>query len=309
MWDMVPPKILVAVEDVGADAALVYAAQDAARRGCGMHLVHVAGPALRAACAYDDVVLLEDELRHAGEAVLASAVRRAEHLLHEVAPDDDRLSVSSELVHGSVVASLDALSPHACLAVLQHQGMGASGETATLSVTAGVAAGARCPVAAVPDRWQPRPTPLGVVTVGVDVARPSRFVVEAALHEADRRGATLQVVHAWQPDGHAADYDTVVAAVRDGLHELVAEAGSDHTVPVEVLVEHGPPAAVLREQSDACDLLVLGRHHRRHVIGARLGATCREVLRWSPTPVLVVDPLRSDGPATDRRASLTTALP
>ncbi len=309
MWDLVPPKILVAVEHVGSDAALAYAVHDAVSRGCGVHLVHVAGPAVRAACAYDDLVLVEDELRLAGEAVLASALGRAERLLDEVAPEDVRLSVSSELVHGSVVASLDALSPHACLAILQHQGMGASGETATLSVTAGVAAGASCPVVAVPDRWRPRPAALGVVTVGVDVARPSRFVLEAAVREADRRGATLRVVHAWQPDGQAAPYDTVVAAVRDGLHELVSEAGSGHTVPVEVVVEPGEAGPVLRGLCASSDLVVLGRHHRRHLVGARLGSTCRDVLRWSCAPVLVVDPLRGDGAAQDRRVRTTATLP
>jgi nucleotide-binding universal stress UspA family protein len=95
MWDMEPPKILVAVEHVGTDAALAYAVHDATRRGCGVHLVHVAGPALWAACAYDDVVLLEDELRHSGEVILASAVQRAERLLDQVAPDDERLSARS----------------------------------------------------------------------------------------------------------------------------------------------------------------------------------------------------------------------
>jgi nucleotide-binding universal stress UspA family protein len=97
MWDMVPLKILVAVDQVGGEAAIEYAAHDAVRRGCGVHVVHVAGPGWRAACALDDVVLLEDELRERGQAVLAAAATRTEHLLGALAPDDDRLSVSTEL--------------------------------------------------------------------------------------------------------------------------------------------------------------------------------------------------------------------
>ncbi len=297
MWDMVPPKVLVAVDQEGGDAALEYAAHDAVRRGCGVHVVHVAGPAWRAACVLDDVVLLESELRDRGQAVLAAAAARTEHLLGVLAPDDDRLSVSTELAHGSAVATLDRLSPHACLAVLEHRGMGPTGETetATMSVTAGVAAGSHCPTAAVPSQWHDSSKRTGIVTVGVDVAVPSRLVVETALHEAHRRGARLRAVHAWLPSRHTASYETVVAAVRAGVEELVSGAGPTFaSVPLDVVVERGHAGQVLRDHSETCDVLVLGRHHRRHLVGASLGSTSREVLRWSAVPVVFVDPLHGD---------------
>jgi nucleotide-binding universal stress UspA family protein len=296
MWDMVPPKILVAVEHVGGGAALEYAAHDAVRRGCGVHLVHVAGPAVWASCAYDDVVLVEDELRDSGQAVLAAAAGRTEQLLDQLAPDDDLVSVSTELAHGSVVSTLDHLSRHACLAVLEHRGMGPTGETETLtlSVTAGVATRSDCPVVAVPSGWHPPSTPAGTVVVGVDVAQPSRLVVEAALHEAARRGVRLRVVHAWRPD-HSASPQTGTAAARARLEQLLAEAGSDSpAVPVDVVVVRGSAGDVLRDQSASCDLMVLGQHHRRHAVGAPLGSTSRDMLRWSAGPALFVDPLRGD---------------
>src|SRR4051794_752723 len=197
MWDMVTPKILVAVEHVGSGAGLAYAARDAVRRRCGVHLVHVVGPAIRAACAYDDVVLVEDVLRSSGRMVLAEAASRTEWLLDQLAPDDLRLSVSTELAHGSVVATLGKLSPHACCAVLEHRGMGPVGETESpsLSVTAGVAARAACPVVAVPSGWDPERSTAGLVTVGVDLAQESQRLVAAALHEAGRRGGRLRLVH------------------------------------------------------------------------------------------------------------------
>jgi nucleotide-binding universal stress UspA family protein len=312
MWDLVPPKILVAVELVGGGAALEYAARDAIRRGCGVHLVHVAGPAVRAACVYDDMVLVEDELRASGQAILAAAAGRTEHLIDVLAPNDERLSVSTELAHGSVVTTLDALSPHACLAVLEHRGMGPTGETetSTLSVTAGVAARSECPVVAVPSDWRPSATPFGIVAVGVDTDRPSRLVVEAALHEAARRGARLRVVHAWRPDRRSAPDRTVSAALEDRLDELVAEAGSTaDSVPVDVVVESGPAGKVLLDQSATCDLVVLGRHHRRHIVGAPLGSTSRDMLRWSAVPVLVVDPLRGDEQGVVRSTSAPAGLP
>ena len=136
MWDMEPRKVLVGVDTSSREAALQYAVAEARRRGCGIHLVHVARPVL-ASCALDDIALVEGELRETSQLLLASAADRTQELLDELAPDDDRLSVSTELTHGSVVAALQSLSWHAGLLVLEHHGMGPDGETPTLSVTPG----------------------------------------------------------------------------------------------------------------------------------------------------------------------------
>ena len=259
------------------------------------------------ASALDDVVMIGGELRRAGAAVLADAARRTEHLLVEAAGADEPLPVSTELTHGSVVGSLDSLSAHACLLVLQHEGMGPSGETSTLSVTAGVVTRAQCPVAAVPSDWRP-PTaaPVGIVTVGIDVHAPSSRLVEVALHEAARRGARLRVVHARQP-GIEAGSSTMgrIEVARSCLSDLVAEARlTAPRVEVELAVETGEPGEVLRAESGCCDLVVVGRHHRRHVVGARIGSTVRELLRWSEVPVVVVDPVSGD--LTGQRPRLTS---
>jgi nucleotide-binding universal stress UspA family protein len=304
MWDMNPRKILVGVEDTGCEAALRYAAAEALRRGCGVHLVHVAGPG-----AHEDVVLLEGELRRLGEAVLAEAAHRTEHLLLESAKDDEPPPVSTEVSHGTVVASLAGLSAHACLVVLQHHGMGPTGETPTLSVTTGVAARADCPVVAVPAGWQVSSLN-GAVVVGVDVAAPSVPLVEAALKEAARRGARLRVVHAWRPDRDKSrvtnEEHRALLALR--LADIVAEARPvAPDVQVEVVLEPGPIGHVLREQATDADLVVVGRHHRRRVIGAPLGRTARELLRWSEAPVLVVGPAHG-GASTDPAPTTGTTV-
>ena len=311
MWDLYPPKILVGVEHAGCEAALQYAVREAARRGCGVHLVHVAPPSNRAACALDDLVMVEDELRIVGEVVLAEAAARTEHLLDELSPEEDRLSVSTELTHGSVVRTLDELSRHACLMVLQHAGMGPTGETPTLSVTAGVAAAAHCPVVAVPSQWRPSAEPVGPVVVGVDVMRPSVPLVRAALHEAARGGARLRAVHVWRTsrDSSTVPREQVVGLLRTRLDEVVAEAReAAPDVPVDPAVEAGIAGEVLRDESLSSDLVVVGRHHRKHVVGAPLGRTVRELLRWSRVPVLVVDPQRGDAADRGPHAGLATAI-
>jgi nucleotide-binding universal stress UspA family protein len=311
MWDMNPPKILVGVEDVGCEAALQYAVAEAARRGCGVHLVHVARSSNRAACVLDDLVMVEDELRVVGEAVLADAAMRTEHLLDEVAREDDQPSVSTELSHGGVVRTLDELSRHACLLVLQHAGMGPKGETHTLSVTAGTAARAHCPVVAVPAAWRPSPERVRPVVVGVDVTRHSVPLVRAALREAARRGTGLRAVHVWRTarDSATGPREQVVELMKSRLDELVDEArAAAPDVPVELAVEAGVAGEVLRDHSLSCDLVVVGRHHRTQWVGAPLGRTVRELLRWSRVPVLVVDPRRGDavdrGPHADVAAAV-----
>ena len=46
MWDVKPRKVLVGIESDECEAALQYAVAEARRRGSGIHLAHVARPAL-----------------------------------------------------------------------------------------------------------------------------------------------------------------------------------------------------------------------------------------------------------------------
>lgn len=286
MWDMEPRKILVAV-DSACDSALQYAVAEALRRGCGIHVARVDRPAIWSSYVLDEVSLVESELRRPGASLLAAAAARVEALLDQEAPDDERLSVSTELIHGSVVAALQALSRHACLVVLEHHGMGPAGETSTLSVTAGLAAAAHCPVVAVPDSWHPETDDVGTVVVGVEDPARDRALLETALHEAARRGARLRIVRAPVDSGNRST-------------ELI-DLG-EHDVPVDVVVQPGSAAQVLLEHAAHCDLVVAGRHHRKHVVGAPLGRTVRELLRHSPVPVLVVDPVVGDNETADGSA-------
>ncbi len=94
----------------------------------------------------------------------------------------------------------------------------------------------------------------GPVVVGVEDPERDRAVVGAARHEAERRGVPALEVH----------------------------------------VADGPPAAGLLARAEAAGLVVVGRHHRAHVVGAPLGRTSRAVLRHASVPVLVIDPVRGD---------------
>lgn len=249
MFDTVPRKILVAIESSDSEAALQYAVREMIRRGCGVHLVHVARAAFHASCQLDDISMVEGELRRLGTSVLAGAANRAQELIDEQgAWEDVRLSVSTELAHGSVVAVLQSLSRHASLVVMQHDGIGPRGDSSSLSVTAGVAASAACPVVVVPASWRPHDREHRDVLVGVGDPIGDGAVAQAGREAADSRGVAVTTVTG---DGEKA-VDRLLDASRD------------------------------------CDLVVLGRHHRKHAVGAPLGRTVRDVVRHSLVPVLVV---------------------
>jgi nucleotide-binding universal stress UspA family protein len=268
MWDSEPPKVLVGIDPHGCEAALQYAVSDAVRRGSGLHLLHVERPAGWWACVPDDLRLDDHDLQRAGQRLLGEAAARAKELIGAEGADRE-VAVSSELSHGSAVAVLETLSRHACLLVLQHHGTGPRGDSPTLSVTAGVAAVAHCPVVAVPDRWRPGPRASEVLAAVEDPVR-DQMVIEAARREAVRRDAALHVVQ-------------VVRAEQQP--SLFPVAG----VEVEVIVQPaGHVADALADRSAQSGLLVAGRHHRGHETVAPLGATVRDLLGVCEVPVLLV---------------------
>lgn len=271
MSDSSPKQILVAVDTAACDAALELAAVEARNRRCGVHLVHVMEPVLR-----EGQQLLDD---------VAAKLR-------DLVGDD--LPVSTQVCEGAVVPTLVAESLDACLVVVQHRGMGTEGATPTLSVTNGVAARAHAPVIAVPSLWVHHPDVAPVLCVGVDDVRASGEVVRVALDEAGRSGARLRLVHGLGVSP-SADADLAGAGA-----ELAAEfaclTDERPNVPIEVVVAEVRPVQLLLEQADEASMLVVGRHHPRLPVAPHLGSVARTVLRWSPVPVVVVDPVLPDGP-------------
>jgi nucleotide-binding universal stress UspA family protein len=279
MWDVQPRKVLVGIESDDSEAALQYAVGEARRRGCGIHLVHVARPALFSSCALDDIALVDDELRRTEQMVLVAADARVHALLEEQAPEDDRLSVSTELSHGAVVAMMSSLSRHASRLVLEHRRAGPVGEAVPLSVSAALVVVAHCPVVVVHPEWRPSTDAEGTVVVGVEDLSRAGSLVSAADREAVRRGARLRIVTVASPGAAQAAEPELPATEADA----------------ELVLEPGDASDVLLAQSEKAELLVVGRHHREHVLGAPLGHTVRQLLSHCEVPLLLVDPAAAEG--------------
>lgn len=290
MPEMNPHPVVVAVSDDQTGAALAWAAAEAARARCGLHLVHVVhlvpqGP---------EMVLVDaTDAERIGRQTLTGALEQ----LHDLVADD--VLVTSDLRLGAVVPSLAEAAADASMIVLEHRDLSRIRRVVTRSVCSGVAAHARVPVVSVPSSWRPGERRGGpTVTVGVDVPERSAEVLGAAADAARSLGAGLHVVHTWSYP--AAYDDALLSPTGSGTWEARARAEVRAAldglgprlrgVPVTIDARHAPAADALVEASRSADLLVVGRHDPLVPLGSHLGPVARAVLREAACPVLLANP-------------------
>ena len=306
MWDMIPRKVVVGVVTADCLPALQAAAQEAARRRCGVHLLHVLQPVYVSHPQIEELELIAGELQRAGAEVVDQAADSLERLM----PED--LVVSTEVCHGAVVSSLVEVSAHACLLVVHQR----EERRRFLSITQAVAARAQCPVLVVPPTWHSEESgDEPWVVAGVEDASRSARVVQAALAEAAGRHARLRLVHGIEDhDERTDDMDT---AARDAqlrlIHRTLEADLSDlcvarPDVAVELEIVPQAPAAALMAQAPGAAVIVIGRGHRRLPFVRRPGPVAAEVLSHATCPVLVVDE-EPRGPAPHRRELAQVAVP
>jgi len=275
--------ILVGVDGSTADeGALRYAANVSGRIDADVVVAHVAS-------GYSTIVPVgELDLEDAAQAVLDTAVGRARELLAET-------RVSGVLLHGQRPAALLEAGKEARLVVLGEQHRNRLERLVTGSTVATLASGAPCPVVVVPDTWDGDHH--GAVGVGVKTLEGASIMVGEAADIAARRGARVEVVHAWHLPVQAYDALTLPGAVdtagwssdmRDALSGELATTVAEHPgVDIRLTVVEGQPASMLAELGSKVDLLVLARRTRVFPRG-HLGGTARALMREAPCPVLVV---------------------
>lgn len=295
MFAMEPRKVVVGISPhQSSDAVLEYAAVEAARRECGVHLVVVEHPVWDSGTHQPDVEVVDEELRR-GDSVLLS---RAEALVRQWLPEP--LTITTEITHGSVGRALREISRHSEMVVLQHHRMGRPFHLPSKSVTNAVASRADAPVVAVPDDWHEAELAHDVVVAGVESAAESWAVAEAALAAASTTGGEVRLLHAWSwyDDEEEQDPEILVSSrgsrsrlVEERLqHDFAPLAARYPDVDCEVVVVYGQAEYVLVTTSAKARLLVLGRHRRQLPVGSHLGPVTGTVLGYAHCPVMVVDP-------------------
>ena len=140
----------------------------------------------------------------------------------------------------------------------------------------------------------------GLIVVGVDGSQPSRTALRWALAEAELRGATLRVVHAWRSPydyelagagdlGPVADDTALANAARHVLDEALRDLEQDRPgVPIESVLREGDPVDVLCAEADGAELLVVGAHGHRGFGDALVGSVSGRVAHHCVGAIVIV---------------------
>ncbi|BFV60786.1 universal stress protein [Kitasatospora sp. CMC57] len=274
-------------------AAARWAADEAARRGHGLRLVH-------ARTWLDDI--------HADPAqptdVRGLTLRMLADAEQEIRRSHPGLEVRTELIGGGEpIEELVGAATGAELLVLGSRGLGGFAGLMVGSVGLGVAARCEVPTVLVradgTDEAEGRGGPVGrEVVLGVDTRAPSDDVIDFAFRQAARLGAVLRAVHGWTPPpawGYAGwvpplgEADQFRAIEAELLTEALATRREKY--PDVVLAEDsriGTGSSTLVDLSADAALVVVGRRRRPHGAGMRLGPVAHAVLHHAKAPVAVV---------------------
>jgi nucleotide-binding universal stress UspA family protein len=272
-----------------SNRALRWAVEQARRRdGAHLDVVHAwTAPAIEA----------DDTWRHAYSETCAREVLDA---AAGSVTDQKDPAVRPVLVDAPAAEALIEAASDADILVVGKRGRGGFAGLLLGSVSDRCIVHASCPVAVVPAGWTS--DHCGRIVVGVDGSPSSCDALRWALAEAQRRGATLDVVNAY--DYHpmmGSPFGPVVTCSREDmeaaskalLQRMAASiSGAADTHGVQIELNPAPPGAArsLLDASARADLLVVGSRGHGTLNGVLLGSVSRQCVHHAGCPVVVVRP-------------------
>ncbi|MBU9763299.1 universal stress protein [Mycobacterium sp. TNTM28] len=270
-----------------SDAAVAWAARDAALRGVELILVHALPGALSP--VWLDVALPEDYWQYQNEQG-QEVLDAAEQVAIKATADEGPPRIVGKAVPGHAVATLIEYSRRADLVVVGSRGLGKWGRRLLGSVSSSLVLHAHCPVAVIHGEAGQLDHKAPVV-VGLDGSPASELATEIAFDEASRRGVELVAVHAW------ADVERDVPGVnwpdlKPREERVLAEqlAGWSERYPdvaVRRVLVQDSPARQLLDHAESAQLVVVGSRGRGGFTGMLLGSVSSEVVHSAPVPVIV----------------------
>ncbi|MEV0319925.1 universal stress protein [Streptomyces sp. NPDC050658] len=292
----VEPVVVAVDGSSGSDHALEWAVTAARLRGAPLRVVHVRQYALPLA---DGPRMPTIDHRHDPDPVVDRARTRLEGR-------PDLPPVTFDVVDGAPGKDIPQLGDEAQLLVLGSRGRGGFRSLLLGSNGLACAREAACPVVVVRPGEEPAADAGPRVVLGLDALSPDEGTIGFAFAEAALRGAALRVVCAYASPTlvytatgdfvTSASADTAAAAERTELADgqLAPFKERYPQVSVETLILPGDAAGILVLESQAAELVVVGRHHRRMLLGRLVGSVTNAVLLHAEGAVAVV-PVSQEG--------------
>ncbi|MGW5860831.1 universal stress protein [Streptomyces sp. NPDC055239] len=285
--------VVVAVDgSAGSDHALEWALTAARLRQAPLRIVHVRQYAMPLADGpYMPSVGHGLDADPVADRVRAALEGRAE--LHPL---------TIEVVDGAPGPDIPRLGDEAQLLVVGSRGRGGFASLLLGSNGLACARDAACPVVVVRPGDELTAGAEPCVVLGLDALSPHEDTIGLAFAEAALRGAKLRVVCAYPGPVlvYTATGDFVTSAEADAASaaqytELAAEQLAPFQerypkVNVEREILPGDAAALLVEASRDAELVVVGRHRNRRLLGRLLGSVTNAVLLHAKGAVAVVPP-------------------
>ena len=137
-------------------------------------------------------------------------------------------------------------------------------------------------------------TQFNKIIVGVDGSPSSNAALEWAAQEAEIRGSTLELIHAWNYPNLG--YEGYVAVLEDFekdasalLDEVVAFVRKNY--PKLQLVSsliQGPTAQTIMDRAKEADMVVVGSRGRGGFSALLLGSVGQQLVHHCPAPVVII---------------------
>lgn len=234
-----------------------------------------------------------DDLKAAGDATLREATEAATAVAEERGTS---LDIRSDLLTGPARPALIELSASSQMMVLGARGGDVGAFHVIGSVTAAVAAHARCPVTAIHEELVGHPSSgFGRVVVGYDGSEHSDAALDVAFEEALLRDAELVVAHGYYDltpmigAGMGMSFDAIKRTQEIALSERLTTWRDRYPdVRVEEKVAAANPVPVLADLAEEADLLVVGSRGRGGFTGLLMGSTSRALIHTVTCPLTIV---------------------
>lgn len=280
-------EILVGVDGSRhSDAAVIWAAAEAASRGCGLMVVH--GFDTSSIGIWTVTASIRSGLRELSKWVVDDALLLA-------AKHQPSVPARGRVLFGSTTRVLLLLSKQVQMTVVGRNGRGALTNLWLGSITQRVLAHASSPAVAV--RGGSDPTTLGTVSrivVGMSEGPAEESVLQFAFSAAQRRCVPLEALHVVPQSASPSNVLVDAPSPKHGVAEerqakaLSAWRASYPALSVTSVVRSGQVGDVFRAECGPSDLLVLGHHRRAPFSPHQLGRTGSAALHDAQCAVAVV---------------------